>query len=101
MSEQTSQLIDAEVRALVQEAEKRARKVLEDNIQHLHAITDALMEYETLSGDEVRAIIAGESITREGGNGNAPVKDIPPAGTRIPKTGRKKPGPAPFGPAGA
>ena len=101
LSEQTSQLIDSEVRALVQEAEKRARKVLEDNIQHLHAITDALMEYETLSGDEVRAIIAGESITREGGNGNAPVKDIPPAGTRIPKTGRKKPGPAPFGPAGA
>ncbi len=100
LSEQTSQLIDSEVRGLVQEAEARARKVLEDNIQHLHAITNVLMEYETLSGDEVKAIIAGETITREGGLGSPTVKDIPPAGTRIPKAGRKKDAPSPFGSAG-
>ncbi len=101
LSEQTSQLIDAEVRALVEEAEVRARKALEDNIDHLHAITDALMEYETLSGDEVRALIAGESITREGGgSGKTPVKDLPPAGARIPKAGRNKPSSGPFGTAG-
>ena len=45
-SEDTARLVDAEVKRIVEEARSRCRKLLEDNIQHLHAIADALLEPE-------------------------------------------------------
>src|SRR3546814_19536930 len=65
MSEETAKLIDAEVRRLVEEGEKAARKVLTDNIDELHLLAGALLEYETLSGEEAKRPIKGEDIGRE------------------------------------
>src|SRR3546814_6561830 len=65
MSEETAKLIDAEVRRLVEEGEKVARKVLTDNIDELHLLAGALLEYETLSGEEAKRAIKGEDIGRE------------------------------------
>src|SRR3546814_13914073 len=65
MSEETAKLIDAEVRRLVEEGEKAARKVLTDNIDELHLLAGALLEYETLSGEEAKRAIKGEDIGRE------------------------------------
>ncbi len=89
ISGETAKLIDSEVRGLIEEAEKRARKVLTDNLDQLHLLANALLEYETLSGDEAQRIIAGEPLERNRGNS----RTIPPIsgnGTSIPSVKKPK-----------
>lgn len=61
-SNETAQLIDGEVRRFVEEAYERAKKILTDNIDDLHKLAQAALEYETLSGDEINQILAGKAI---------------------------------------
>ena len=63
-SEETAKLIDAEVKVLVDEAHQRAETVLKDHDKQLHALAEALLKYETLSGDEIQTIIDGGEIVR-------------------------------------
>jgi cell division protease FtsH len=72
VSEATAQLIDQEVRRLIEEAETLARKILTDNLDDLHTIAKALLEYETLSNDEIGQILRGESIVRDETGGAGP-----------------------------
>jgi cell division protease FtsH len=72
VSEATAQLIDQEVRRLIEEAETHARKILTDNLDDLHTIAKALLEYETLSNDEIGQILRGESIVRDDTGGAGP-----------------------------
>ncbi|MBS0520894.1 MAG: ATP-dependent zinc metalloprotease FtsH [Proteobacteria bacterium] len=74
VSEATAQLIDQEVRRLIEEAETQARKILTDHNDDLHTIAKALLEYETLSNDEIGQILRGEPIVRDdtGGAGSGP-----------------------------
>ena len=60
MSDETANIIDEEIRSLVENAENHARKILKKHLKHLHALADALLEFETLSGDEVRDLIKGK-----------------------------------------
>src|SRR4249920_2765260 len=62
MSEDTAKLIDEEIRRIVTDGEKKAREVLSTNRDKLEAVTQALMEYETISGEEVHALLRGEKI---------------------------------------
>jgi cell division protease FtsH len=64
MSEATAQIVDNEVRRLVEEGEATARAVLTKHIDDLHKIAKALLEFETLSGDEIKALLRGEPIVR-------------------------------------
>jgi cell division protease FtsH len=64
VSEATAQLIDSEVRRLIEEAESSARRILVEHIDELHRLAQALLEYETLSGDEIRGLLRGEPIVR-------------------------------------
>jgi cell division protease FtsH len=64
VSEATAKVIDEEIRALVEAGEAEARQVLEENIDELHIVGKALLEYETLSGDEVRHLLDGGQIER-------------------------------------
>jgi len=57
MSDETAKLIDKEIRKLIDNAENHAKKVLKKNIKHLHNLAKALLEFETMSGDEVRELI--------------------------------------------
>ena len=57
MSDETAKLIDNEIRKIIDIAENHAKKVLKKNIKHLHNLAKALLEYETLSGDEVKELI--------------------------------------------
>ena len=57
MSDETAKLIDKEIRNLIDDAENHARKVLKKNIKHLHSLAKCLLEYETLSGDDVNELI--------------------------------------------
>jgi cell division protease FtsH len=56
-SEQTQWLIDREVAALLTKAEARARELLTRHVEALHRLTTALADHETISGDQVRALV--------------------------------------------
>jgi len=66
MSDDTSRLIDAEVRRFVDDGYDRAKKILTDHIDDLHKLAGAALEYETLSGDEIDKILAGKPIRTQG-----------------------------------
>jgi cell division protease FtsH len=65
VSEETARLIDLEVRRIVEEAEAKAQAILTEHLDALHTLAQALLEFETLSGEEVRTILDGGSITRD------------------------------------
>ena len=76
MSDETSRLIDSEVRRFVDDAYDRANKILTDHIDELHKLAEAALEYETLSGDEINQILAGKSIRTESDEVKAESADI-------------------------
>jgi cell division protease FtsH len=90
MSNETAQLIDKEIRRIVDEAFEKAKGCLTDNRDQLETLAQALLEYETLSGEEIKTLMEGGSIDRGGKTGPA----IPAAGSSIPKASRK---PKPIG----
>ena len=61
MSTGTAQLIDNEIRRLITDGEATARKVLTEHIDELHTVAKGLLEYETLSGQEVRDLLNGQA----------------------------------------
>jgi cell division protease FtsH len=63
-SEQMANIIDDEVKRLVEEAHDNAKTILTEHIDELHNIAQALLEYETLTGDEIRGLLKGEAIKR-------------------------------------
>jgi len=71
MSEQTSGLVDSEVRRIVDAAYARARETLTTKLADLHTIAKALLDYELLSGDEIKALLRGEAIIRDDGPDNS------------------------------
>lgn len=85
MSEETAKLIDEEVRRIVTTGERKAWEVLTHHKGELEAMAQALMEYETISGDESAAIMRGDKIVRrsddEGPRGLA--------STAVPTAGRQ------------
>jgi cell division protease FtsH len=96
MSNETAQAIDKEIRRVVEQGYERAKSVLTEHRDELDTLAKALLEYETLSGDEIKAVLAGGSIDRSGTKGPS----IPAAGSSIPKAKRPKPGIGGAAPAG-
>ncbi|UZK65115.1 ATP-dependent zinc metalloprotease FtsH [Sphingomonas sp. M1-B02] len=92
MSNETALLIDAEIKKLVEGGLNRAKQVLTDHIDQLHALANALLEFETLTGDEIKRLVAGEEIGRD--DAGAPSVPVAAGGTSIPKIRRPK---GPFG----
>jgi len=65
ISEETARIIDQEVIRLVEDAESKARKILTENINDLHTIAKGLLEYETLTGEEIKNLIKGIKPKRD------------------------------------
>jgi cell division protease FtsH len=65
ISEDTAEKIDLEVRRLVQAGYDEAKRILTERIEDLHTLAKALLEYETLSGDEIVAVMKGIQPNRE------------------------------------
>ena len=87
VSEETAQLIDAEVRRLIDEAYAKAHSILAKKKKEWIAIAEGLLEYETLSGDEIKQLMKGEKPSRDLGD------DTPPSrGSTVPKAGQRKEG---------
>jgi cell division protease FtsH len=91
VSEETARQIDAEIKALINRAYNKARRILTENIEELHRLAGGLLEYETLSGDELRTVLRGEKVIRA-------VVDEPAAENRrasVPSSGRAAAPPPP------
>ncbi|HTI87202.1 MAG TPA: ATP-dependent zinc metalloprotease FtsH [Alphaproteobacteria bacterium] len=88
VSEATARLIDEEVKRFIEEAETRTRAILTEHKEDLHRLAKALLEYETLSFDDIKAVLAGEPIVRR-------EEDEPPSPTgrraSVPTAGRSDP----------
>ena len=65
LSEATQQLIDSEVRRLVQEAYDTAKRILTEKRAQLDFLAEGLLEFETLSGEEIVSLLAGKRPVRE------------------------------------
>ena len=85
VSDATAKIIDEEIRVIIEKGESFARKILTEHEDDLHKLAKGLLDYETLSGDEVKILLAGGTIVR--------VSEEPPsdAGTRssVPSSGHK------------
>jgi cell division protease FtsH len=88
MSNETAQAIDKEIRRIVEQGYDRAKSVLNEFREQLETLAKALLEYETLSGDEIKTVLDGGNIDRGGAKGPA----IPAAGSSVPKAKRPKAG---------
>ncbi len=65
MSDETARTIDAEVRAIVEGGYNKAREIIETKRDQLEIIAQGLLEYETLSGEEISALLRGEKPNRD------------------------------------
>jgi len=61
LSGETAKMIDEEVRRIIDECYATARRLLDENIDKLHAMADALMQYETIDADQIDDIMAGRN----------------------------------------
>jgi cell division protease FtsH len=95
VSDATARIIDEEIRRIIDDAEQKAHQLLTEHVDQLHAVAKGLLEYETLSGDEVKAIIRGESIVRSNDDDVKPSQPVPPGGRRssVPSSGTPETGP--------
>ena len=87
MSEETQKQVDAEVKVIVDKSYKNAEKIIKDKRKDLDIIAKGLLDYETLTGDEIINLLKGIDPTRED-----PSDDDTGGKTlsgSVPKTGRK------------
>ncbi|HTN39717.1 MAG TPA: ATP-dependent zinc metalloprotease FtsH [Asticcacaulis sp.] len=64
-SEATQQIIDDEVKRLINVGYEEAKRILTENLDGLHRLARTLLDLETLSGDEIAKILNGEEIVRD------------------------------------
>lgn len=87
VSEATAQLIDEEVKRIVEEGYKRAKNILTKHRNHLELLAKTLLEYETLSGDEINVLLKEGKLDRAK---HASGPEIP-LSSSIPSGGKKSP----------
>ncbi|EKF9789467.1 ATP-dependent zinc metalloprotease FtsH [Vibrio cholerae] len=65
MSDDTAKLIDDEVRQIIDRNYERARQIIMDNMDIMHAMKDALMKYETIDAGQIDDLMARKPVIRE------------------------------------
>jgi len=83
VSEDTARLIDSEIRNIVDSCYNLAKKILNDKKDDLHKLAKGLMEYETLTGDEITSLLKDGVVNRPD-----PEEEIKNAGASVPKSGK-------------
>jgi cell division protease FtsH len=71
VSEATAQKIDSEIRRLVEAGYAEATQILTDRKDDLESLAQGLLEFETLSGDEIRDLLKGKPPVRDSGDGSS------------------------------
>jgi cell division protease FtsH len=90
VSDTTQKIVDEEIHRLVDEGHEGARKIVEDNIDDLHVVARGLLEYETLSGDEIKDLLKGKPPVRDFAEDESA---RPASASAVPATGRGKKAP--------
>jgi len=90
VSAHTKELIEEEVKRLIQEGYDRAYSILTDKQEEWERLAQGLLEYETLTGDEIKRVMRGEPPTLDEDEDDTPDKGNAPSVTAIPKTRPKK-----------
>ncbi len=86
---ETQEVIDAEVRRLVDEGYETAKRILTERAQDLENLAQGLLEYETLTGKEITRVIAGETPYQDDDKDDKPKGGETSSITAIPKTVKK------------
>ncbi|RJY09301.1 ATP-dependent zinc metalloprotease FtsH [Aurantiacibacter aquimixticola] len=84
----TNKLIDAEIKRLVEEGLKRANDILTDQEDKLHLLAQAMLEYETLTGEEINQLMKDGKLDRPDAP-SGPIPVAPSHGSAVPKAGRR------------
>ena len=92
ISEETAQKIDQEVRKLIDDAYDSAMKIIKRKKKDWEALSQGLLEYETLTGDEITDLINGKPPNRDEDAGKPPSR-----GSAVPSAGATKKGDEPDG----
>jgi cell division protease FtsH len=92
VSEATARLIDSEIRRIVDEGYAGAQQIISTNLDRLHDLANALLEHETLTGDEVGAVLRGEPLPKASAQEAAGAGAAAPSGRRgsVPTTAPPK-----------
>src|SRR2546423_4067690 len=89
-SEATVQKIDSEIRRLVEEGYNQATKILTERRADLEALAKGLLEFETLTGDEIQDLLKGKKPNRE-----SVLEPTAPRTSAVPPAGKPRPRPDP------
>jgi cell division protease FtsH len=87
ISEETVKKIDAEIKRFVEDGYQMARKIISEQRANLELLAKGLIEYETLSGDEIKDLLIGKKPMRESAS------DPAPRGSAVPPAGKPRPRP--------
>ncbi|HEY0960679.1 MAG TPA: ATP-dependent zinc metalloprotease FtsH [Novosphingobium sp.] len=87
-SDETNKVIDSEIRGLVDGAHARATSILREQEDKLHALAQALLEYETLTGEEIRQLLDTGKLDRPE-TPKGPSAPTPVRGSAVPKSGKR------------
>jgi cell division protease FtsH len=88
VSEETSRKIDGEIKRLVETGYADAERILREKRDDLETLAKGLLEFETLSGDEIKDLLAGKRPTRE-----SVIEPSTPRGSAVPPAGKPRPRP--------
>jgi cell division protease FtsH len=90
VSEETSRKIDGEIKRLVEAGYAEAQQILTDKRADLEMLAKGLLEFETLSGDEIKDLLAGKRPSRE-----SVIEPSTPRSSAVPTAGKGRRGPEP------
>ena len=80
VSDATAELIDQEVKEIIEAGERKAREVLTENRDSLDRLAKALLEHETLTGDEVALLLKGKDFVKKSSADQSPSSSVPSVG---------------------
>ncbi|MEN8892216.1 ATP-dependent zinc metalloprotease FtsH [Planktotalea arctica] len=86
ISAATKELIEGEVKRMIDEAYVTAHRILTEKNEEWERLAQGLLEYETLTGDEIKRVMNGETPSAGPDEGNTPDQGNAPSVTAIPKT---------------
>ena len=95
-SDETNKLIDSEIRGLVDGAHAKATQLLKTHVDKLHLLAGALLEHETLTGEEIRQLLETGKIDRSD-RPSGPIVPAQARGSNVPRAGKRVAGAAPQG----
>jgi cell division protease FtsH len=90
ISDDTARLIDSEIRGLIEAGELEARRIITERREDWEAIAQALLEYETLTGEEILDLLKGKKPNRE-----SAIEPSTPRASAVPPAGKPRPRPDP------